>query len=229
MNIVSVMKKNNKNFTIIPYKTLSKMPTGILMKKMLYLIRGKACLARFFYISLRKRGKIMFQTEDTILYGTHGVCKIQSIEEMTFSGKKQEYYILNPVYNQASTIYVPVHNEALTAKMHRILSAEEIYELIRTMPDEKTIWIENENARKERFQEIISGNNRQELVQLIKTLYLHQEKQKEKGKKLHIADERFLKEAEKLLYNEFALVLDMEPNQVLPFIMGQIEPDKKFE
>lgn len=170
----------------------------------------------------------MFQVGDTILYGTHGVCKIQSIEEMNFSGKKQEYYILTPVYNQASTFYVPIHNEVLTKKMNRILSAEEIYELIRTMPDEKTIWIENENARKEYFQAIISGNNRKELVQLIKTLYLHQEKQKEKGKKLHIADERFLKEAEKLLYNEFALVLDMEPNEVLPFIMGQIELDKKL-
>lgn len=171
----------------------------------------------------------MFQTGDTILYGTHGVCTIQSIEEMNFSGQKQEYYILNPVYNKASTIYVPIHNEKLTAKMNRILSAEEIYELIHSMPDEKTIWIENESARKERFQQIVSGNNRQELVQLIKTLYLHQEKQKEKGKKLHIADERFLKEAEKLLYNEFALVLKMEPNQVLPFIMGQIEPEKKFD
>ncbi len=171
----------------------------------------------------------MFQTGDTILYGTHGVCLIQSIEEMTFSGKRQEYYILNPVYNKASTIYVPVHNEVLTAKMNRILSAEEIYELIRSMPDEKTIWIDNENARKECFQKIIAGNNRTELVQLIKTLYLHQEKQKEKGKKLHIADERFLREAEKLLYNEFALVLKMEPDEVLPFIMGQIELERKFD
>lgn len=169
----------------------------------------------------------MFQAGDTILYGTHGVCTIQSIEEMNFSGQKQQYYILNPVYSKASTIYVPVKNEVLTAKMNRILSAEEIYELIRSMPAEKTIWIENENVRKERFQEIISGNNRQELVQLIKTLYLHQQKQQEKGKKLHIADERFLKEAEKLLYNEFALVLKMEPNEVLPFIMGQIEPEKR--
>ncbi len=171
----------------------------------------------------------MFQVGDTILYGTRGVCKIQSIEELNFSGKKQEYYILIPVYNQVSTFYVPIHNEVLTKKMNHILSAEEIYELIRAMPDEKTIWIENENARRERFQAIISGNNRKELVQLIKTLYLHQEKQKEKGKKLHIADERFLKEAEKLLYNEFALVLDMEPNEVLPFIMGQIELAKKFK
>ena len=97
----------------------------------------------------------MFQTGDTILYGTHGVCTIQSIEEMNFSGTKQEYYILSPVYNKASTVYVPVHNEKLTAKMNRILSADEIYELIRSMPDEKTIWIENETARKERFQQIV--------------------------------------------------------------------------
>ena len=36
-------------------------------------------------------------------------------------------------------------------RIRRILSPEEIFQLIQTMPDEKSIWIENENHRKERY------------------------------------------------------------------------------
>ena len=43
------------------------------------------------------------------------------------------------------------------------------------------------------------------------------------GRKVHVCDERFLKEAEKILYDEFAHVLDIEPEQVLPYIFDQIE------
>ena len=46
---------------------------------------------------------------------------------------------------------------------------------------------------------------------------------------MHVADERFFKTAEKILYDEFALVLEIEPQQVLPFVLQQIEIDKKME
>lgn len=36
-------------------------------------------------------------------------------------------------------------------------------------------------------------------------------------------DENFLREAEANLYNEFALVLDIKPDEVLPFIVSNIE------
>ena len=66
-----------------------------------------------------------------------------------------EYYVLKPIYNDTSTIYVPVHNEKLTGKMRRILSAEEIYRLIRSMPDVDSEWVENEAERKETYKEIL--------------------------------------------------------------------------
>ena len=43
------------------------------------------------------------------------------------------------------------------------------------------------------------------------------------GTELVGADEKVMKEAEKMLYEEFAHVLDIRPSQVLPFIMQQIE------
>lgn len=165
----------------------------------------------------------MYQVNNTVSYGTHGVCQIAEIGEKNLTGKSIEYYILKPVYNESSTLYVPVHNEKLTGKMRRILSVQEIRKMIQDMPYHQEDWIENENLRKTRYRELLDEGNRTELLKMLRTLYLHQQEQVSKGKKLHNTDERFFREAEKLLFDEIALVLHIKPNQVLPFILEQIQ------
>ena len=164
----------------------------------------------------------MFQVNDMIVYGAHGVCRIAEIEERDFNGSSIEYYILKPVYDEKATIFVPVLNDRLTAKMQRVLSKDEIEALIESMPNEDTLWIENEMQRKERYKEIVSRGDRTELVGMIKALYLHQQKQLAKGRKLHSADERLLREAEKMLYDEIAMVLHIKPDQVVSYISRQL-------
>ena len=66
-------------------------------------------------------------------------------------------------------------------------------------------------------------SDRTALVRMIKTLYQHQQKQQRRGKKLHVVDERFMKEAERILYEEFAHVLNIQKEQVVPFIMEEIQ------
>lgn len=165
----------------------------------------------------------MFNIDDTILYGSHGICKIGDITKQKFGSETNDYYILHPVHNPSATIYVPVNNQKLTDKMRRILSEEEIYELIKAMPDTNSEWIENKNERNERFRSIISSGDRREIIKLIKVIYNHREELKATGKKLHAADEQFFKEAEKVIYDEFAMVLNIRYDQVLPFIVNQID------
>ena len=165
----------------------------------------------------------MYKVNDTVLYGAEGVCVIEEIAVKDLGGISMEYYVLKPVNRETSTIYVPTKNQKLRDKMRRILSADEIRQLIRTMPALNTIWIEDDNERKRSYREIIQSGDRDQIIRLIKTLYLHQTEVKEMGRKVHVCDERFLKESEKILYNEFAHVLDIEPEQVLPYIFDQIE------
>ena len=91
----------------------------------------------------------MFQINDTVMYGVHGLCKIEDITMKEFMGSQKEYYVLKPISDLTATLYVPMHNEKLLAKMRRILSKEEVYQLIETMPQKETIWFKNENERKE--------------------------------------------------------------------------------
>ena len=165
----------------------------------------------------------MFQVGDTILYGANGVCKIKEITDKTFGENKKTYYCLQPLSNENTVIYAPVNCTELTSKMRRVLSAEEVHDIIRIISYEEPIWYEDEAERKEKYHEIISDGDRINLGKMIKALYFHQQKQQANGKKLHQTDERFFKEAERILYEEFAVVLHINPEEVLPYIMTQLE------
>lgn len=168
----------------------------------------------------------MYKIGDVILYGTDGVCRINEITEKKFGRETSQYYVLQSVYRESSVIYVPVGNEKLESKMRTILSKTEIDSMIESMPGAESIWIENEPIRKVKYKEIITGGNRGELIRMIKALREHRTEQEKSGKKMHISDERFLKDAEKILYDEIAHVLHIKPEQVPPYILQKLEAVK---
>lgn len=167
----------------------------------------------------------MFAKNDYIIYGTTGVCKITGIEKKKFNNMEREYYILKPAYYPNSTIYAPVDNNMINIR--KIMTVKEVYDLIKTMPDNKPIWIDDINLRKEKYNEILKKGDKVELVKLIRTLYLEKEKKKNEGKKLYVGDEKIMSEAQRLLHEEFALVLNIKVDEVLPFILGELEPTEK--
>ena len=57
---------------------------------------------------------------------------------------------------------------------------------------------------------------------MIKALYSHEKYQQEHGRKFHTADQKIMKEAENMLYEEFAYVLDIQQEKVVPFIIDHI-------
>lgn len=164
----------------------------------------------------------MYSKDDIIMYSAEGVCKITDITKQDVNGKKVDYYVLKPIYSNTALIYVPVTNESLTGKMHRVLSKEEILTLIRNLRNTETQWIENENLRKVKYKEILSSGDRCKIIEMIKTIHIHKNYLNERGRKLHITDERFLKDSEKILYEEFSFVLDIKPEEVLPFIKSEL-------
>ena len=109
----------------------------------------------------------MFAKNDYIIYGTTGVCKITGIEKKKFNNMEREYYILKPAYDPNSTIYAPVANNMINIR--KIMTVKEVYDLIKTMPDNKPIWIDDINLRKEKYNEILKKGDKVELVKLIRT------------------------------------------------------------
>ncbi len=162
----------------------------------------------------------MFDTGQTVLYGSNGVCTIDGVTVRSVGGTDVEYYVLKPICSRESTLYVPVGNERLVGKIRRVLSADEINSILSHMP-ECDEWIDSKIERSERFKEIISQGECEELIKLIRLIHRHGEQQIANGKRLHISDERFLKEAEKMICEEFSLVLNIDRDEVIGRILKQ--------
>lgn len=165
----------------------------------------------------------MLKVGETILYAGNGVCTVEEVSDMNFGSGDVKYYVLKPVSAENNTFYIPVNNEKMVSKIRKVLSVEEVNEIIESMPDNEVKWIEKDPERKMEYKKIIGSGDCKSLVKMIKAIHLHQLELKEQGKKLHLSDEHMLKNAEALLYDEFALVLKIKREEVLSFITKTIQ------
>lgn len=164
----------------------------------------------------------MFSVGEVIIYGTQGICKIKEITTMKMGREKKDYYVLCPVYNEGSSIFVPADNEVLLNKMRCIATSDEIQELIGDIKENRIEWISDDDERKEYCSCAIKSGDRKEIMRVIGMLYAHQEEVKAQKKHFHISDEHFLKEAEKLIHDEFAYVLGIPKDEVPDYIRSRI-------
>lgn len=163
----------------------------------------------------------MFNTGDYVVYEALGVCRVTDIKRRSFPPMdERNYYVLDLVYGPSTTVYAPVDNSKLNIRP--VLTADEVKELIRTMPQEPEITESDDDERRAQYKSIIASGDRTGLVRIIKTLYSRRENVP-KGRKFPDADERIMKDAERMLYEEFALALDIKPSDVLGFIAESLE------
>ena len=160
----------------------------------------------------------MFCVGQTVLYGSNGVCMVDDVTEKRIGKTKMQYYVLKPLCNNTSTLFVPTANQQLVSKMRRILTEDEAEAILRNLPPCGD-WNDNKQERSEQFRAIITEGSCVELIRLIRLVRTHGQEQLAGGKRLHISDERFLKEAEKMICEEFSLVLHISRDEVLERIM----------
>lgn len=161
----------------------------------------------------------MFNIQDKVIYGTNGICTIIDITVKKIGKEKIEYYVLKPEYSNTSTLFVPTQNETLVSKMRKIKTKEQISEILENLPKNETEWNTNKNARFDNSRAIISNGDYYELINLIRTLLIHEKILIKRGRRLHIVDEKFLKEAEKMVIDEMVLVLGETKENILKRIL----------
>lgn len=166
----------------------------------------------------------MFQINEVIVYGTQGVCQIVGTEVKKISGSQKTYFVLKPVKENGATIFAPTDNEFVLRKMRRLLTKDEIDKLIEAMATESAEWVKNDNERKELYKQILASGDHLELIKMIKAIYLHKKGCEAAGKRLHMIDEHFFRDAEQILYNEFQYVLDLKTkDDLMSYIVSRIE------
>lgn len=160
----------------------------------------------------------MFHIGDRVVYGIHGVCHIVELQIQKVNFKKVEYYVLEPLRQPGARFFVPSQNQAAVSKLRPILTRDEINQLLLAMQLDEDVWIENEILRKQQYREQIAACDRGALLRMIRTLYKHKQQQLQMGKKFHVSDANFLKDAEKMIYSEFSVVLDIPYEKIASYI-----------
>lgn len=160
----------------------------------------------------------MFEIGEYVVCGNKGVCVVENITTLNISGvdKERRYYILKPLYMAESTVYVPV--DSPQKSMRRVLKRGEAQELIKGIPDVPLLVITNDKLSEQMYRECIKTNSCEELVKIIKTIYLRKQKRIQAGRKVTAVDAKYFHLAEENLYGELAVALEIPRDEVESYI-----------
>ena len=168
----------------------------------------------------------MFKVNDVVVYGSQGICEIIGIDERKIDGVSRTYFVLKPKDDRGATCYVPTWNEKALAKIRKVLTKQEVDALIDSMPGKNPTWVANEKDRKEVYKNILAGRDQAAIISMAQALFSHKKEREAEGKRMHMSDEHFLKDAEQLLYNEWQYVLNVDKAGLMAYIFDRIERNK---
>lgn len=148
----------------------------------------------------------MYQIGELVQYGISGVCRVEEIVQgVPGLQKDMKCYLLIPVGKKEEKIYTPVDNDKV--KMRRILSSEEVKELMGKASQMESLTIVNEKQCETIYREELYSVDCYRWLCLLKTLYARKAARIAAGKKITATDERYLKNVEERLKEELSLVI----------------------
>ncbi len=165
----------------------------------------------------------MYQAGEWVVYGVHGVCRVAGIEKQLVGRKRTPYLVLEPLAQSESRFYLPVESETAMGKLQSVLTREALTDLLTSQEIRRSEWIQEENQRKLYYRELIHSGNRTDLLKMVCALYCYRAQLQETGKKFHQCDENFLRDAEKLLASEIALVMELTPDEARDYLREQLK------
>lgn len=155
----------------------------------------------------------MFKIDDYVVY-KRDVCIIKELIQY----HNIDYYLLNPIDDSSLKIYVPINNDDLRS----IISKEAAIKLIKKIPDIEIISLQDKLIENN-YKELMKNDCLEDLITIIKTTYLRNDERLRSGKKISEIDDTYFKRAEKILYNELSISLNMSFSEVKEYIIKSIE------
>lgn len=168
-------------------------------------------------------GKRDYCVGDYVMYAGNGICRIDDIRRERFSGLEERlYYVMSSVYDSGAKFYLPVGMDDIERRIRPLLSEVEIWAIIDETEDIGSRWIENDDSRMAAFEQVLRGGEIAEILWLVKILNLHKIEMRESGRKFRSCDEKVLAHAERVITEEFAFVLGLRRESVIPRIVDYI-------
>ncbi len=157
-----------------------------------------------------------------VLYGKTGVCLVQEQKTVTVGGVSGQYYVLQPISDSRSSVFVPCDNAALVERMRALLTRGEIDALLSVADSEQLAWVDERAQRMTLERSIINSGDRRMLIRLLCCLLRKKQERLDQGKRLSTMDETTLQECMRLIDEEFSMVLGIDRSQVAEYILARL-------
>lgn len=165
----------------------------------------------------------MFQPGDLVVYGTTGVCRVETITKPDFAAADdmRKYYLLKPL-QQDGVIYTPVEGNQ-KVPIRPVISAEEAESLIARIPtiQAKVFHGPTLQSLSQHYQSVVRSCDCMGLIELLMSIGAKRRQAESQNRRLGMVDERFLKQAERMLYGEFSVALGIPMEDVERYIANQ--------
>ncbi|NLY20689.1 MAG: CarD family transcriptional regulator [Tissierellia bacterium] len=157
----------------------------------------------------------MYDIGDKVVYPQHGAGTIVDEEEMDFLGEMRKYFILHIPIDDIR-VMIPVDSMEESG-IRRILSVEEMDEIIYVLKENKTKMSANWNHRYRNNMDKIKGGNIEEIAEVARNLEIL-----DSEKSLSTGERKMLNSAKQILISEMMLVYDIEFSEAESKLMDAI-------
>lgn len=156
----------------------------------------------------------MYKIGEYVVY-KKDVCKIEDIKNV----RNQDYYVLIPMSDKSLKINVPVDNKF--GLLRNLITKEELEKIIEIIPNISIVEC-NDKMIENEYRTLMNSGKHEDLISIIKTTYLRNKERLDNNKKIGDKDNSYFELAEKYLYNEFSIVLNMSYEDTKKYVIDKV-------
>jgi RNA polymerase-interacting CarD/CdnL/TRCF family regulator len=160
----------------------------------------------------------MYKVDDVVVF-RRDVCRVVGKEISDMTG--EECYILEPYHKVEGSVVmkVPVSNKA--GNLRDVMTKKDVDNLIQRFSTIDALLDKPANM-KSQYVSLLKGNNVDDLLKIMKTSFMRNQARLENKKKAASVDGEYLMKAEKYLFNEMSVALDMSFEDTKKYFMNGI-------
>lgn len=154
----------------------------------------------------------MYSIGDCVVYSNNGICRIEDIVMMNMQGEDKNYYLLIPLKEKSSKIYLPIDNS--TGRIRLAMNKEQAMQLVDFIEKIEEIHIENDKDREAVYRDAYMSNDICKVISVLKVIFRRKVERQKNGKKSTVLDDKYYNLLKEQLYGELSYALGVEKEEV---------------
>ena len=156
----------------------------------------------------------MYKENDIVVY-RKDVCKIIGIKKIN----ELDYYIMNKLDDSSLTITIPINSNLI----RKVITKKEAENIINQIPNIKPLKNIDDKYMESKYKELLHNGSYEDLITIIKSAYLRNSNRIKNSKRVSERDTKYFDLAEKYLYTELSIALDITIDETQNYIINKVE------